>query len=181
MHEPGFFVSLPCLKKHTMILKKLYSEVKSLNEQVENIHYGGCGVFAYHAYVTLKKLGHQPKLITITNSTTRFEQFLNDLFGWYDVHVQHIVVELNGQYIDNNGIYTTIKDVLHCDKEGLAVTEALTEDTLKWMIDNLQWNSMFNREKIPVIEEKFVQTQQKLAKERIKLSARIFAKIENIL
>ncbi len=38
-----------------MVLTKLYNEFKDINNEVANIHYGGCGVFAEHTYNTLVK------------------------------------------------------------------------------------------------------------------------------
>ena len=78
------------MEKETIIL--LDKEIQVINKVIPNIHRGGCGVFTLLMWDTLAFMG------VITNPLELFD----DHPCWSR---NHILLELNGKYIDSLGVH----------------------------------------------------------------------------
>lgn len=151
-----------------MVLTKLFEKIKDINDSVENIQYGGCGIFAQNIYNILTRLGYQPKIIVITKTLETIEDWvLKNNKDPYYFDVTHIVIELDGVYIDNNGVYLKTTSIMHCDDENLKVTDIVTPVVLKEWVDNLHWNQRFDRRDVSVIEHKLNQVYELFEKDLV--------------
>lgn len=145
----------------------LYNEYKPINEKVNHIDCGGCGVFAEHLYKVLTKLGIECKLVVITGNVPSMNRRIKGLprkrncgYGY----IEHIMVEVDKMFIDHDGIAKRgLRDTLY---SGIyKTTRILTIDVLeKWNADPNIWNDMFNREHISTIEEKLKECYEKVQK-----------------
>ncbi len=80
----------------------------------------------------------------------------------YCLDIRHIVVELDGVFIDNNGVYESTNQIKHC--EGVNHTKALTIDILEVWNKKVQWNHSFDRSQIYLIEQKLNKCYEKFEK-----------------
>lgn len=134
----------------------LMTEFKKLNNEVPDIHFGGCTVFAEALYHLLIKLGKQPKIVFITSTPNDLIHAIklgSDDTGYF-VSVTHAVIEVDGKYLDNNGIYDKTTDINNCENVNLDIIYLTLEDLQVVNKAFKYWNTRFDRSKIGVIIEK---------------------------
>lgn len=139
-----------------MFFYNFYNEISHINKKVTNIAQGGCAVFAYNAYQVLRKLGYYPKIVVMTNRPDLLLGWINGTSNKTNdyLEVHHVVLELDGLYFDNNGVYDNLWDIAYCGDMGLYVYDELNEDVLLEWITKLSWNPRFNwKQGVPIIEE----------------------------
>ncbi len=150
--------------------KRIVSYVfKEYNERitpkVPNLNIGGCGVFAEHLYKLLISVGVKPKIVVITDNIAAMnDRILNNGDEWGAI-IKHIVLFINGKYIDSDGVYNSVKDIHH-NKYGTLITDKLTIEVLeKWNKGDF-WNECFDKKKYtPFIKKQFKGIEKKVVKE----------------
>jgi len=106
------------------------SKLSRIRNQVKNINLGGCGLFAYHMYLSLKDRGIESKIL---------------LLGTKQLPI-HVILQLDeSNYLDSKGICSDKKDLLKefvgfCDFE----LSEITNDELKVMLVDIRWNKAFD-------------------------------------
>jgi len=112
---------------------KLDREIKKISQTIPYIHRGGCGVFSLLLWDTLAFMGILTKPI----------EMFDDYPRWLR---NHILLTINGLYIDSNGVHDTTKWM------GLRVERPLSLESLRnqaW--DDTIWYTgvdSFNRDNI---------------------------------
>jgi uncharacterized protein YvpB len=178
--------------KAIKIANELYKHYKSLNEDIPNINNGGCGAFAEHLYLTLVKLGLKPTLAVATNNILAMEYRIKAwrLFGEkaectyqmrlnndypenyfnYERHygyaiIAHIIILLDGKFIDSSGVYSKFKTLQVKGRYEKGLYEGLPIEVLKaWNDKGTFWNNDFNRQHIKTIEKKLEVCYNKVKK-----------------
>ena len=144
-------------------LERVLSDVNSLNCRINS---GGCGFFAFKLYEVLTNMDFNPKLVLVYNSKHSLDkgnEIINsnssknkidvsslDMLGW-----THVMVKVNGYYIDSNGIEKKFDD-----KGWGGIFGDLSFDILSDMIrpnSGITWNPMFNNNYKRVISRKLNQ------------------------
>lgn len=157
--------------KPTKLITWLFEQYQTINEKVPYINHGGCGIFAEKLYILLCSLNLKPKLIIITDNSLGMDERVKGA-GYCTKHgyafITHIVIKLNGKYIDSTGIYKTTDAICDYHKYSFRerqVSTTLTLEKLKeWNADVMQWNRKFNRKHIKTIEKKLNDCYKKAEK-----------------
>jgi hypothetical protein len=94
---------------------------------VKNINLGGCGLFAYHMYDTLKSRGIKSEILLLGSTENPI----------------HIILELeDGSYLDSRGIRDTKEELL---KEfGGNPLSTISKIELGRMLNEVKWNKAFD-------------------------------------
>lgn len=144
-------------------LERVLSDVNSLNCRINS---GGCGFFALKLYEVLTSMDFDVKLIFVYNNKSSLEKgnnFINsnsnkgrvdvkglDFLGW-----SHVMIRVNGYYIDSKGLEKKFED-----KGWGSIYGSLTYDILSEMVkpnSGITWNPMFNKNYKGVISRKLNQ------------------------
>lgn len=142
-------------KKAKEIIKTaLEKYAETTGNKVWNLNRGGCGIFAEHLYYVLKKAGLDPKIVIIGGISHLIENSIKHNLSGRDLEFTHIVLRVNGYYVDSDAIRTP-RAVLakwrnDCVIEGLTI-----EQLNSWNKDEYVWNSDFDRSQIKKIEKGF--------------------------
>ena len=153
------------IKKGLAIAKKLYAEYNTINGRVNDINYGGCGIFAEHLYLTLIKLKIKAELVVICPKAEAMDQrILTGQRSWGADAIGHILVRVDNKLFDSEGVYSSHKKVGTYYQSGYSeLSEKLTLPVLKkWNGNPNQWNYRFNRKDIPVIKKEFKEAYIKI-------------------
>ncbi len=124
----------------------LIEEFKELNKEVPNIHFGGCCVFAESLYKLLMDLGKKPKIVILTNTKDTLIHCINNNINdnEAEISIAHTVIECDGKYIDNTGIYGNVREFPHWTINYSDI-EISIEDLKFINKDFKNWNPRFNR------------------------------------
>lgn len=111
--------------KHVEINNKL----SLLRYKVKNINLGGCGFFAYEMYKKLWNHGINSDII---------------LFGSKENPI-HIFLQIDDDlYLDSDGINDFNKFKIKWNIPDRKYLSIITEEDLKYMLNNVIWNKSFN-------------------------------------
>jgi len=147
-----------------LLLTDIFKEIQPINEQVDSINCGGCGVFAEHLYDLFIKLGHKPELAIITNSKKDMDKRVKGIPWENYPSITHIVVKVDKYYMDNSGVFDKIEDVPGYGFWGNELCTDLTIETLKeWTSWSSLWNDTFDRKHIKTIAKKINEVYEKFA------------------
>ena len=142
------------------MLEEFVNEYFDINNKVKHINKGGCGIFAKHLYIKLKLMGYSPRLVIITNDIDDTKKLLNESIAFAGLYI-HIMVKVNGKYLDCQGIYKTFNNT---EYENFKVYGLFSFQRLNEMNDEPMWNPKFNRDNISVIEKKLEKAYKKVTK-----------------
>ena len=146
----------------------LTQEFKKLNQEVPNIHYGGCTIFAEGLYKMLIGLGKKPRVIMLTTTKDSLNFCINNRVTNFDsgqfVVVNHCVIEVDGRYIDNNGMYGNITEILHFENAESDTEVVITIEDLEFINETfIGWNIKFDRKQITSVLERLNKLKEILA------------------
>jgi len=132
---------------------------ESINVMFRNVNSGGCGVVAALLAKELRKLT-SVEIVVCNNwggrSILDLREACDSVHEWYDYgfSVTHMWVEfefLGARYaIDSTGIHT-VKSIY--ERWGEVLEGALTDDETEELLGLGRWNSRFDRNQIPAMEE----------------------------
>lgn len=143
------------------IAARLYNEYCEINHIIPTINSGGCGVFAEHLYRVLRDMDLNPLFVIFTNDKVSMEKRVaNSDEYWGYASVAHIMIELDGNLIDCEGIYDSVKDTRYNHYQECKTLDLFT--LTKWNLNPNQWNSTFDRRHITTIENKLNECYQKV-------------------
>ena len=135
--------------------KQILKMCKVINNQIEDINFGGCGVFAYLMGTALNKFENCEARVRIVNYRNKPKKEINSLVpkdksdptNWNKkgVRFNHIILEikLNGKVflIDSNGLYEDSDKII----EG-----SIPVHFIKRVVSRPKgWNDWFDRNLIP--------------------------------
>jgi hypothetical protein len=109
-----------------------------------DINAGGCGVFAEMLYLRLHQIGIESDIIVMTWDSEDFDNVVDKPDALAEGGVTHVVVRINGDYYDSNGLRYD-----HESLRGSRVEVQVTPDELHELIEMNIWNSDFDRSYIP--------------------------------
>ena len=139
----------------------------------DNINYGGCGAMAKLLYYACKKyLGITPKIVVIFttyNDRISYAKHVNlndydsigSLVNSEQMFLSHVVIQIPGTNVclDSNGWHSLNwylnEYTKHIVPAAQAFASTVANDTLevstlsKWLNISMEWNSTFNRSRIP--------------------------------
>lgn len=131
----GFYhyVSRPQLREYPNAITSLDSVCKSINKEVKNINYGGCGYFAYYLSDLLDSVDirYEIRIINLQFDKTR---------------ITHVLIYLPDYnlFIDSTGMHNGIKiknnRFFYCFNTGTVYDKA----KLRRVISSYKWNKDFN-------------------------------------
>jgi len=133
----------------------LANEFSNLNKVVPNIHYGGCCLFAEEVFTLLKKLKKKPRVIILTTTPKTVKHYVKYFPKVSETitDIGHAVIYVDGVFIDNNGIYNKLTDVLHYENEKRYKRLRISKKELSFINENMEnWNPRFEREKLSVVK-----------------------------
>lgn len=126
----------------------------SVFNNIKHINNGGCGIFAEGLYYTLKKLNLKPKLVLLTTNAEEANITIKNNHKNIPLHYNiHIMVYVNGKYIDISGI----KDKVYIDSFRFGYSKAYPIKDLpiellrEWNKIEDNWNERFDRSNIKKI------------------------------
>jgi hypothetical protein len=151
-------------------LKQLVSEYQDINFKVQNLNRGGCGIFAEHLYITLKKMGYKPRIVCLTRDKEQLKEFVQlnttDCSDFYNLSIGHVVIMINGKLIDSRGIHNTVDECWSSrflNQKYYKLT--IRFDLLRtWNNDRYFWNNSFDRKNIKTIEKRLKNCYEKINK-----------------
>lgn len=156
------------MTKPIEIVKELFEHYYDINEKVNNINQGGCGVFAEKLFIALTKLGLKPKLVVLTDNSLAMKHRIldtEDYASYYGyAYIEHIAVKVGSILVDSEGIYKNVWDLRYCGEyESRQVCNTLTLEVLQeWNANARMWNDRFNRRHIKTIEKKLADCYKKV-------------------
>lgn len=136
-------------------LHKLIIQFNKLNDEIQNIDSGGCGVFAQLLTQKLRRHRFKPVIRVLSYQPTEIDELIatNDTCP-LGTSYSHIFVEVNGEFIDNHGKWTE-REMLNEWHGRYLVDSELPLNLLKeWNSDPRCWNDTFDRKNIPVLKDK---------------------------
>ncbi len=134
------------------IINHLSTSLPELNDSINTpINCGGCGIFAKLLSDKLDELNIPHTIESIFIYGNPYEATLKECINGneediYSAVPSHILIKINGEYIDSEGI------VNHKVKDCEPVETPY--DLLNKLIDKGCWNPTFNRKAVPLISEK---------------------------
>lgn len=155
------------------VLKAFVKEVIKINKQYPYINYGGCGVFAERLYDKLKLFGYKPKIVVLVNSKQCFADSMKMLdergLDYYWINrtegFSHIMVKVNGYYVDSEGMYKSQADMPSKWRYYDIYEKGMKIGSLrKCTADERFWNDRFDRYDIPAIENRLDSIYRRIAK-----------------
>lgn len=146
--------------------KILETELKNLSKEIPYIHYGGCCVFALGLYKVLTDLGYKPSILVTSTTPEKIRAYqrgeLDRVHGESQIDIFHIIIELNGLFIDNNGIYGKVTDILHLEHGNYSQVYIGLGTLQSWNTNFKHWNNRFYRGSIPDMYESLNNIYKKL-------------------
>ena len=123
----------------THLQKTLTLHLPKINQEIRYINHGGCGVMAKILYKALHSVGIYPKIAVFGYGKPLGDIQLKELIKGEKpdrIHMMHIVLEINNNYLDSEGLASQTPGNLlgYIDLESL-------EKYLTFSI----WNPMFKR------------------------------------
>lgn len=92
-------------------INKIAFDFISITHSVENLNYGGCGLFAEYAYELFVRLGFKPTLAIISKEPAKAQDDINNNRNGDITPFSHIVLIVNDAVIDSEGIYKTFTEI----------------------------------------------------------------------
>jgi hypothetical protein len=143
------------------ILKTLKKELPRIYEKFNNINKGGCGEIAIFLYDELKECGVNSSIRVLERNHIKepFENLksnTNNDFTPYEFQdnvntLTHLVVKINGYYVDCTGVYKTISKMR--DYSDLCDIGEFPVSPLRKLVSEVGlWNSAFDRNQLPEIQ-----------------------------
>jgi hypothetical protein len=149
------------------LIKNLAQEIKRGCEPIPNmINSGGCGLFAYYASVYLTRIGIPHKIVacySMWNDCKDWEERIKGFHDhivnnknrpetWYALSCSHVMIQIGNWYLDCDGLWT--KDLNGKVKDSFTPKGEYDLATLKWSLRTSSgWNSMFDRDCVPMIRQ----------------------------
>jgi hypothetical protein len=155
------------------MLQEFVKEYMKINKDVPNINFGGCGVFAEHLYDRLKLMGYKPRLVVLTYPRhvkmlrLRLRLSGQDFVRAYDAAIVHVLVKVDGYYLDNLGAVTSFEDTRY---NRYAKFERLSIEKLREINRLPIWNSSFNIRHIPKIIKRLDKIYEKFSSKGLEVS-----------
>ena len=141
----------------------LTDEFIKLNEKAPNIHYGGCVVFAEKLYNILVNLGKRPKIVILSNTPKSVKHYVKHFpfISENTVDIRHAVIKVDGIYIDNNGFYCEVTEIIHQEDRKNYKEVATSINELRFINDNMiNWNDRFDRVDIEIVNKTFKEIEK---------------------
>jgi hypothetical protein len=138
----------PRIKKK--ILDEIEIEFQSLEADIPDLNYGGCGIFAEEAYKLLVSLGLTPRIAVLARGSRGEVKseivygITNNLSGRV-VPFNHVLLKLGGRYIDSGGVYRSLKEMDEPYSNMICVTGMQLDLLEEWNKDRMVWNYRFKR------------------------------------
>jgi hypothetical protein len=154
-------------------LDRLKINLHSINSYIKDIHYGGCGIFAYWLgyYLTEYKIrnfkyiayarheGIQEDIQKIKEHIEK-SSTLNELNDVHKTFFPHVVIEIKKEHFDNHG--KAFFKNLSCDQ--IYYVELTGEELKKFIDCEVGWNCLFDRKDIPRLKTLIKEAVQKSIK-----------------
>ncbi len=160
------------------LIKNLAQEIKKGCAPIPTmINSGGCGFFAYYASVYLTRIGIPHKIVAcggFWDSCEYWEERIkkfndhvvnnkNRPEAWDALSCSHVMIQIGNWYLDSDGLFT--KDLNGKVKDSFTPRGEYDLATLKWSLKTTRgWNSMFDREYVPMIRQAIRQATLSLDK-----------------
>lgn len=139
------------------LLNHLENELPKIGQKIEDINYGGCGMFAYYLSLELTKrnikhnilwLGEYDYEMTDEEVMDKFYDVLEttgDSPVLYDFHrlefdMNHIVIEVDAHYIDCEGVFADTF-YFQCGRD----LGYISKKQLKSFVKNGGWNDIYDQ------------------------------------
>lgn len=145
-------------RKFKRKLERILKDVSSLDCHING---GGCGLFARQLSKVLISLGFDVKFVLVCNDKNGLEnceKHINNsnTNGLEDGGWRHIMIRVNGYYIDSSGVFSSFKNA-----QGTYLTEVnLPEKIFNEMLNpkfGITWNSVFDKNYMGIIGKKLNQ------------------------
>ncbi len=158
----GFFCFFkPTEKRITskdILFEFIRQEFQKINNSVYKLNAGGCGIFAEFAYRSLVNVGLKPELAVLTRpnemTVDKVKESLRNNASAFEVPFNHVVLIIGKKLIDSNGVHNHPRDISeHYSR--LHLVKGLDVELLKeWNSNPYNWNTIFDRKKIPLIQKR---------------------------
>jgi hypothetical protein len=157
------------------LFEVLKNDIPQVEERFDRINAGGCGVFALSLSDELNKKDIAHKIVWIgdalRNETEELHKKIHhifesnenltlDTFNNKGLYLSHVMVVIDGKYIDATGLYDGFSQTSWLHRK--VITE-ITNEQLRILADNEDgWNCSFDRELIPNVKEMVVDIMTKI-------------------
>lgn len=167
------------MENFEFLLKAIHNQVSKINDVVDNLNRGGCGIFAHALSKELIKIGIPAKVLTFSLWGSKIKNYnqdgircakeiINRGFHWepayraHDIGLAHLMVYVkNGEneyFIDSEDIYFGQDDYYNRSTwyaRGLQINTLISSNDCGLISndDNGNWNNAFDRKLIPFVYE----------------------------
>lgn len=148
-----------------MKFKKLSKQLENIGNNFSWINAGGCGEFALMLGNKLRQNNVKFKYVLITenglpllSSQREFNNLGDNINNKYTrddsgFTICHIMVYCNGRFLDSEGVHKDLNKTRWFGKYGYNLGAILSQDILQTWCKQDTWNSMFDRDQLPRIEQ----------------------------
>lgn len=150
--------------KRKLNLQKLSDNIGRINNTVDYISFGGCGVFALYLAHALAKAKIKTEIKAMSSryyddeadNILKTANSLTELNNTYGIYLGHIavVIEDEGAWVDSNGVFDSADDNGFCGAYGLKVFGTIPVEKLGvYVADAGCWNDHFDRSQMPLLHK----------------------------
>lgn len=160
------FKSIPKFHPLQQLVITLHGELSQLKKKIPNINFGGCGVFAYEMKKALDSLGVQTSILIIDEEQDYLnkKEYLNNVVNmgrkvrYTPTSVNHVILMIDELKlaVDASGVHSLTFHPVITDRvymwHGMHIMGEYTMKELEYAAYHSQWNSVFNRRRIPELK-----------------------------